>query len=152
MSPGRSRSGGNSQRNDVEAEIQILAERATLHLGQQVAVGGGEDAHVHAHRRRAAQPVDLAFLQGAQQLRLQADIHFADLVEQQRPAIRRLEFADTACDGAGERALLVAEQLGLQQVLGDRRTVQRDERRLRTGASGDECGAPAPPCRCPIHP
>ena len=32
------------------------------------------------------------------------------------------------CDGAGERALLVAEQLGLEQVLGDRRAVDRDER------------------------
>ena len=67
----------------------------------------------------------------AQQLRLQADIHLADFVEQQRPAIRRLEFADTACDGAGERTLLVAEQLGLQQVVRDRRTVQRDERARR---------------------
>ena len=80
------------------------------------------------HRRRPAQPVDLAFLQGAQQLRLQADIHLADFVEQQRAAIGRLEFADTARDGAGERTLLVAEQLELQQVLGDCRTVQRDER------------------------
>ena len=31
-------------------------------------------------------------------------------------------------DGAGERALLVAEELGLEQVLGNRRAVDRDKR------------------------
>ena len=32
------------------------------------------------------------------------------------------------CGRAGERALLVAEQLGLEQVLRDRRAVDRDKR------------------------
>ena len=117
-------------------------------LGRQVAVGGGEDAHVHPHRRGAAEPVDLALLQRAQQLGLQPDVHLADLVEQQRAAIGRLELADAARDGAGERALLVAEQLATPAgSRGSRRSSARRTARRR-GGSGGGCGGPAPPCRC----
>ena len=42
-----------------------------------------------------------------------------DFVQQQGAAGRFLELADAAGDGAGEGALLVAEQFGFQQVLGD---------------------------------
>ncbi len=47
------------------------------------------------------------------------------------PPRRLLELADAARDRAGERALLVAEQLGFEQVLGDRGAIDRDERRAR---------------------
>jgi hypothetical protein len=50
--------------------------------------------------------------------------------------VRRLDLADRLLDRAGERALLVAEELALEQVLRDRGAVDRDEalaaaRRLR---------------------
>ncbi len=61
-----------------------------------------------------ADAVDLALLERAQQLRLQPRMHLADLVEQQRAAVRLLELADAAGDGAGEGALLVAEQLAFR--------------------------------------
>ena len=86
----------DAQGDDVEPEIQILAERAARDLGRQVAVGGGEDADVDLDRRAAAEPVDLALLQHAQQLGLQPHVHLADLVEQQRAAVGRLELADAA--------------------------------------------------------
>ena len=53
-------------------------------------------------------------LNGAQQFGLQARVHFADLVQQQRAAIGLFELADAARDGAGEGALLMAEQFGFQ--------------------------------------
>jgi hypothetical protein len=43
-------------------------------------------------------------------------------------AVGCLELADASRDRAGEGALLVAEQLRFQQVVGNRRAVQRDER------------------------
>ena len=79
---------------------------------------------------------DLAVLQRAQQLRLHLRPHVADLVEEQRAAVRRLEQAALGRDGAGERAPGVAEQLGLEQRLGQRRAVDRHERRRRRAASG----------------
>ena len=50
------------------------------------------------------------------------------------PPLHLLELADAAAVGAGEGALLVAEQLALQQVLRDGRAVEGQERRLGSGA------------------
>lgn len=61
-------------------------------------------------------------LDGAQQLGLQADVHFGNLVEQQRTAVGFLELADTAGDGAGERALLVTEQFARAGFPGSQRS------------------------------
>ncbi len=58
----------------------------------------------------AADRVDLALLDRAQQLDLRVQRQFADLVEEQRAAMRLHELADMALGRAGERALLVAEQ------------------------------------------
>ena len=90
----------------------------------------------------------IAFLQGAQQLGLQADVHLGDLVEQQRAAIGLLELADAPRDGAGEGALLVAEEFGFEQVVGDGGAVDRDERRLSLRAICCGRSAPSLPCRC----
>ena len=68
------------------------------------------------------------------QLRLQPHVHLGDFVEQQRAAVRFLELADAARDRAGERALLVAEQFGFEQVLGDRGAIDRDERLRARGS------------------
>src|SRR5262245_6190467 len=54
----------------------------------------------------------------------------AELVEEQRAAVRHLEQARPFAVGAGERAALVAEQLALHQLLGQRAAVDRDERAL----------------------
>jgi hypothetical protein len=48
-------------------------------------------------------------------------VHLADLVEEERAAVGLLEAADAAAVGAGEGALLVAEELGLEERLRDRR-------------------------------
>src|SRR6266851_5405757 len=117
----------DAQIDDVEAEIEILAEAAFADLLFEVAVGGGDQADVDPDRAGAADAIDLTLLDGAQQLSLQARMHLADLIEQQRAAGRLLEFADSARDGPGEGALLVAEELGFQQVLGDCRAVDGDE-------------------------
>ena len=59
--------------------------------------------------------VDLALLQRAQQLGLQLERQLADLVEEQRAAVRELEAARAALQRAGEGAALVAEELALDQ-------------------------------------
>ena len=60
--------------------------------------------------------------------------HVADLVEKQRAAVALLELADAAAVGAGEGALLVAEQLAFQQVLRDGGAVEGQERCFAPGA------------------
>src|SRR5262249_4194884 len=63
-------------------------------------------------------------------LRLTVQRHLADLVEEQRAAIGQLHQALLRRLGVGECALLVAEQLALEQGLSDRGTVDFHERRI----------------------
>ena len=128
MSLGRSRSGGISDRKHRQPEVEVLAELARRDRGLQVAVRRRDDAHVDVQRHRAADALEPLLLERAQDLRLQRQRQLADLVEEQRAAVRELELARLARRRAGERALLVAEQLRLEQRLGNRRAVDRDER------------------------
>ncbi|MNF85416.1 hypothetical protein D3C84_678090 [compost metagenome] len=92
-------------------------------------MGGGDDPHIHLDRGVAADPVELAIGQHAQQAGLGVGRHVADFVEEQGTAVGLLEAPAALVGGAGEGAFFVAEQLGFHQVFGDRRHVQRDERR-----------------------
>ena len=69
MSSGRSRSGGHADRHDVEPVEEILAEAAGLHLGGEIAVGRGDEAHVDG-LGAPADLLHLARLQRAQDLGL----------------------------------------------------------------------------------
>src|SRR5207249_4064933 len=75
-----------------------------------------------------------ALLEHAEELDLHVPRDLADLVEEQRAAVRGLEAAVARGRGTGECALLVAKQLGLEDRLGDRGAVDRDERALRARA------------------
>ena len=87
-----------------------------------------DDAGVDRDRLAPADPLDHALLQEAQQLDLERQRHVADLVEEQRAALRLLDLALGGLDRAGEGALFVPEQLAFEQGLGDRGAVDRDER------------------------
>ena len=78
-------------------------------------MGRGDDPRVDADRPRAAEALDLALLEHAQQLDLDLDRQVADLVEEQRRVIGELEAPDLPRQRAGEGPLLAAEQLALDQ-------------------------------------
>ena len=79
-------------------------------------------------RLGAAEALELALLQHAQQLHLRLQVDVADFVEEQRAALGQLEAALAALVRVGERALLVAEQLRLDQRVGQRAAAHLDER------------------------
>ncbi len=66
-------------------------------------------------------------LQHAQNFGLNRRAHIADFVEEQAAAVGLLESADALPIGAGEGALLVTEELGLEQGLRQRGAVHLDE-------------------------
>ena len=119
----------------VDAEVEVLAEAALLDRGLEVAVGGGDDAHVDRHLAVAADRANAPLLQRAQELRAAGWRHVADLVEEQRAAVGLHEQPGARRLGVGERAPGVAEQLALEQRLGHGRAVDGDER-ARAPASG----------------
>ena len=77
---------------------------------------------------RAAEAHELALLEHAQQLGLHRRRHLADLVEEQHAAVGLFDASGLGRHGAGERAALVAEQLRFEQLIGQRRAVDGDER------------------------
>ena len=115
--------------DDREAVVEIRAELVRADLLAQAAVGRGDDAHVDRHVVVGADAADLAALEHAQQLGLQVEAQLADLVEEDRAAVRGLEHALARGDRAGEGAALVAEELALEQ-LGRHRAAVDDQERL----------------------
>jgi hypothetical protein len=89
-----------------------------------VAVRGCDNADVRFLKARPAEPLEFAFLQNAQELGLRRQTHLADLVEKEHAARRELHLSRLCLMRAGERAALVAKQLRLEQLLGQRCAIQ----------------------------
>ncbi len=84
--------------------------------------------------RIAAEPLDRAFADRPQQFHLGRRINLADLVEEQGSAIGVLEAPDPLLAGIGKGAPLMPEELALQELWRERRTVHDHQFRLRPAA------------------
>ena len=83
----------DEDRDDRQAIVKILAEVAFAHGFFQIAIGRGDDAHIHLHVAHAADAADDLVFQHAQQLGLQQRREFADFIEEQRAAVGHFEQA-----------------------------------------------------------
>ena len=79
---------------DAQAVVEVLAEAAVRHGPLEVAVGGGDDPHVHLAGPAGADALELAVLEDAEELRLDVEGELADLVEEERAPVGQLEAAD----------------------------------------------------------
>src|SRR5437667_4713324 len=113
---------------DVQAIVEVVAERPLTHHLGEVAVGGGDHPDVDPNGIGAADALDLAVLEHAEQLHLDAERQLADLVEEAGAAVRRLEQPLAVAVGAGEGAAHVAEELALEERRCERGAVADDER------------------------
>ena len=118
----------DDDREHGEAVVEVLAEGGVLDGGGEVAVGGGDDARVGAPGLGRAEAGEGAVLEEAQELDLDRGGELADLVEEQGAAVRGLGVAGLGVDRAGVGALVAAEQLALDEGLGERGGVDLDER------------------------
>src|SRR6059036_4142627 len=111
----------------MQAIEQVRPESTHLDEMAQGLVRRGNDPRVDVDRPFTADALDPTFFDGAQNLRLHAEGHIADLVEEQRAAAGQLEASDPRSDGAGEGATLVAEELGFEETLRDSGAVHGDQ-------------------------
>src|SRR5690606_7464329 len=130
-------------RDDGEAVVHVLAQLARLERILDILVGGGDDTDVHPDLLLAAEAAEGTLLEGAQQLDLDVRLHLRDLVEEERAAVGELEAAGLLVNGASEGALLVTEELVLEDLAGEGAAVDRDEGALLAGRllvdrAGDE--------------
>src|SRR5262249_50393261 len=118
-----------------EAIVEILSEGALLDRRLEVYVGRGDDADVGPHGPRATQGVVLLGLQELEELRLGRERDLRYLVEEQGPLLRG---GDLALDPPRRRRVRAghgAEELALEERLGERSAVELDEGRRRTRAA-----------------
>ena len=120
--------GRDVEDDGVDAEEEILAEPVVGHEGLEARVGGADQTEIRRRHARLAEAPHLLLLQHAQQLDLRVGRHLADLVEEQRAAIGRLDQAALVGQGPREGAALVAEQLGLEQLARNGPAVDLDDR------------------------
>jgi hypothetical protein len=95
-------------------------------------VGCADDADVGADRLGAADALELAVLDDAQNFFLHSRRDRPELVEHERAAVSLLETTDVRARRARKRTRLMPEQLRLEQALRERRTIDFDERLLPT--------------------
>src|SRR5207244_11452606 len=79
-------------------------------------VAGGDEPHIDRYWTRAAQPLNLALLQYAEQLYLQRGSEFANFIQENDPAIGHFQAAFLLCNRAREGPALAPEEFALQQA------------------------------------
>ena len=107
--------------------VEISTEVARLDLLAQVAVGGGNDARPADTLLGFADALVLAIFQYSQQLGLEVECQFPDLVEEKRAVGGIFEIAGLLRYCTGESTSGVAKQGRFNQVGRDRRAIDRQE-------------------------
>ena len=125
----------------MQPVVEVFPEVPARDRGGEVAVGGGDDADVGLLSARAAEALELPLLEHAQELRLHRRLISPTSSRKSTPPAACSIRPGLAAAAPVKAPLLVAEQLGLQELLGQRGAVQRHERPLgaRRGAM-DEAG------------
>src|SRR5581483_9632086 len=119
----------------VDAVEKILTKIPLSYFVIEVFVGSDDKPNVHLDRPFSSHGIKFSLFQNAQELRLNAEGHIADLVEEKSPSVGLCKKAGRFSDRAREGALLVAEKLALEQRLGQRGAVDGDERHVPPGTA-----------------
>lgn len=127
MSLFRSRRGGNVNREDIEAVVEVLPELLFSHHGLEVAAGCRNDTHIALYGFVASDPLNGFLLKDAEQFYLGGRGDVADFVEKDSSSVGDLKSAFSHGKGSGKRALFVTEQLALDDRLRKRGTVEFHE-------------------------
>ena len=126
--------GGQVELDDPQAVVEVVAKFFLFHQVGQVAVAGGDQAHVDFDPLVRAHAPDLLILDGPQQRHLEGGAHLRDLVEEHGAAACLFENAALVLECAGKGAAHVAEKLGLEQRWGEPAAVDGEEHLPGAGA------------------
>ncbi len=102
-----------------DAEVEIFSKLFFAHGGLEIAVGGGDQPDVDFDGGGAADAVEAAFFEDAEEFGLDGGRQVANFVEEESAAMGEFDFADFASAGPGEGASFVAEELVFDQAFGN---------------------------------
>src|ERR1043166_3365582 len=81
----------DAELDDAQAIVEVLAKTSGFGRGLEVLVGGGDEPDVDTNRLISPAPLERLLLDRSEHLRLRLERHVADLVEEERAAVRGLE-------------------------------------------------------------
>src|SRR5262249_22735756 len=117
----------NRQREAVETKIKIRAKTSAADVRLQVAIRGGEDAHIDGLGTVGSEARHDPLPEYAKQLRLCSQRELSDFVEEHGAARGRFEETLSRLQRTRERAPLMAEELALEQRVAERRAIDPHE-------------------------
>src|SRR5580692_7642197 len=98
-----------------------------------------DKADVHMNGLVAAQPLELLFLQRAEQLRLQLQTNVTDFIQEHSAAIGKLQTAALLQQSAGECTFLMSEELAFDQPGRNGSTIEPDKRSVSSWTNAMDC-------------
>src|SRR5215469_1207769 len=119
--------GRNRNWKDIQPVEEILAKGSGRDGGLEVTIGCGDHANIYLDRMIAPHPLEFPVLQHPQERDLRFHWEFADLIQEERPAVSRLKPPQASLQCAGECSLFVPEEFGRDQRLRNRRAVDAEE-------------------------
>jgi hypothetical protein len=108
--------GGNLQRENVQPVVRMFAKAARGYLFLQIPIGGCDDSHIRVPGSVLPYTLITLLLQKTQQLALESQRDFTDLVQEQGSSRRGLETAGSILDSPGERALGGGRKIRFQTI------------------------------------
>src|ERR1700722_13475696 len=114
-------------RKSIQPIVKIFPELTVANHLPQVPVGSDNDADIHLRGTCAADGLEFAFLEYAQQLGLKFQRHISNFIEEQRPAIGKRKAAHVRSDRAGESSPFMSEKPAFEKPGRHSRTVHLDE-------------------------
>src|SRR3989338_5149381 len=121
--------GREVQSEGIDAKVEVPAEIPLVDFLKQAFVRGGDDPKIDRNLLVASYPLDLSGLQGPQDFDLGVQGHISDFIQEGCALVGELEFADPSFRSSRKGALLMSEQLALQQGLWNGRAVDSNKRR-----------------------
>ena len=89
----------------------------------QVAIAGGNDAHINLNSAAAAQRFELVLLKDPQQFDLRVEGEFADFIEKKAAAVGQFKPPNSPFECAGECSLHVTEKFAFDKSGGNRAAI-----------------------------
>ena len=127
---------------DIQAVVDVLAQKFLLDgLGQRP-IGGRDDPHIHRNLTLSAQPSDCGLFENAQQFWLHGDGHFRDFVQEQSALIGVLGVHPGGVPALRCKAFFVPKQFVLISVSGNAAQLMATKALAALGLS--LCSAEAP--------
>jgi len=118
--------------SSCDSVIQIDAKFPLVDKYLQISIGRRDQPNIHWNRPAASNSNNFTFLEHSQQTRLQSQGHLSYFIEEQGSTIGGFEMALALRNCSRKSSALVAEKLTVDQPLGNRATINCNERLVST--------------------